>query len=140
MDRPRIRLVARLDPRGLNGSHIALNENTVSPQESQGLEESATCLFEISVEGVLKETHDTRITIHHRILIIVIHMLKVHLSVDIQMSLEKPAELKIGTPIPRILPVVMASRYRQLLDQGHEEGLGERDTQILNQLQKMIIT
>jgi hypothetical protein len=135
LDRPQTHLVARPDPRDLNASRTAMNENTVSPQESRDLEESATCLFETNVEGVLKETHDMRMTVRHHILMIV-----KHLSADIQTRLEKLVVLKTGIPIPTILPVATGDQYHQLLDQDHEEGLGSFDTRILNRTQKTIIT
>jgi hypothetical protein len=140
LDRPQTHLVAKPDPRGLSVSHTALNKSTVSPQESQGREKSVTCLFEVNEEDAMKETIDTRMTIHHRILTIVIYMFKDDPNVDIQTSLGKPVGLKTGIPIQNILPVVMGSQCRQLLGQGQEEGVGGRNTRILNQTWRTIVT
>jgi hypothetical protein len=140
LGRPQIHLVVKPDPRGPNASHIALNVNIVNHQESHDLDESATCISEMNVEGAWEETNDIRTTVHHHhILMIVIHISKGHHSEDIQTRLGKPIGPKTGILMPTILPVATGGRYHRLIDQDHGEELGDRGTRILGQTQKTII-
>lgn len=135
-----IHLAVKPGPLGLTMSLTVLSASIVNLQESQNQEESANSQVVVNEEGGQKETIDMMTMVHHRILMIVIHMLEDHPDAAIRMGLEIVVGRAIGHQTRTLHHVVTEGRFRQLHDHAHMDEVEGRDIRILNQTPRTIVT
>ena len=135
-----IHLAAKPGPLGLTMSLAALSASIVSLQESQNQEEGANSRVAVNEEGAQKEIIGMMTMVHHRILTIVIPMLEDSPDAVIQMGLEIVVGRAIGHQTRILHHVATEGRFRQLHDHGHMDEAESRDTRILNQTPRTIVT
>jgi hypothetical protein len=135
-----IHLAVKPGPLGLTMSLAALSASIVSLQESRNQEESASSRAVVREEGAQKEIIDMMTMVHHRILMIVIHMLEDHPDAVIRRDLEIVVGRAIGHQTRILHHVAMEGRFRQLHVHVHMDEEEGRDTRILNQTPRTIVT
>lgn len=135
-----IHLAVKPGPLGLIMSLAALSASIVGLQESQNQEESANFRVIVNEEGAQKEIIDMMTMVHHRILMIVIHMLEDHPDAVIQMGLEIVVGRAIGHQTRTLHHVATEGRFRQLHVHAHMDEVEGRDTRIPNQTPRTIVT